>query len=214
MFVGHLALALASKGAAPAVSLGWLMAAVTALDLVWPIFLLTGVEQVGIVPGATAFTPLVFDHYPWSHKPHHGRWLGPGPRRAVARIRNFAPHVFDHLGSRRQPLGAGLHHTRAGHALLAGEPASRARALEFHPRHAAGGRSDVDCRNRHLPASPARHPVDRACRALVAGDNLDRHVGVRPLDTATTGHTIAGMVLPYRLADDTVGGAGRSLLRY
>ena len=67
MFVGHLALALGSKRAAPAVSLGWLMAAVTALDLVWPIFLLTGVEQVGIVPGATAFTPLVFDHYPWSH---------------------------------------------------------------------------------------------------------------------------------------------------
>jgi hypothetical protein len=49
------------------VNLGWLMAGVTALDLVWPIFVIAGVEQVRIVPGATAFTPLIFDYYPWSH---------------------------------------------------------------------------------------------------------------------------------------------------
>ena len=35
MFVGHLALALAAKRAVPRVNLGWLMAGVTALDLVW-----------------------------------------------------------------------------------------------------------------------------------------------------------------------------------
>ncbi|MGH7631934.1 MAG: metal-dependent hydrolase [Gemmatimonadales bacterium] len=67
MFVGHLALALVGKRADPSVSLGWFMAAVTMLDLLWPVFLLLGVEQVRIVPGATAFTPLVFDSYPWSH---------------------------------------------------------------------------------------------------------------------------------------------------
>jgi len=67
MFVGHLALALAGKRAAPSVSLGWLVAAVTASDLLWPVFLLLGVERVRIVPGAMAFTPLVFDSYPWSH---------------------------------------------------------------------------------------------------------------------------------------------------
>jgi len=67
MFVGHLAVALAAKRTAPAVNLGWLMAGVTALDLVWPIFLLAGLEHVTIAPGATAFTPLVFDSYPWSH---------------------------------------------------------------------------------------------------------------------------------------------------
>lgn len=67
MFVGHLAVALAAKRRAPAVNLGWLMAGVTALDLVWPIFVLAGVEHVSIVPGATAFNPLVFDAYPWSH---------------------------------------------------------------------------------------------------------------------------------------------------
>jgi hypothetical protein len=67
MFVGHLAVALVSKRAAPAVSLGWLMAGVTALDLVWPVFVLAGIEHVRVVQGATAFTPLVFDSYPWSH---------------------------------------------------------------------------------------------------------------------------------------------------
>ena len=65
--MGHLAVALAGKRAAPSVSLGWLMAAVCASDLLWPIFLLLGWEQVRIVPGATPFTPLVFDSYPWSH---------------------------------------------------------------------------------------------------------------------------------------------------
>jgi membrane-bound metal-dependent hydrolase YbcI (DUF457 family) len=67
MFVGHLALALGAKRAAPGVNLGWLMASVIALDLLWPVFVLLGVEHVRIVPGATAFTPLVFDHYPWTH---------------------------------------------------------------------------------------------------------------------------------------------------
>lgn len=67
MFVGHLAVALAAKRAKPAVNLGWYMAGVTALDLVWPVFVLIGIEHVRIVPGATAFTPLVFDSYPWSH---------------------------------------------------------------------------------------------------------------------------------------------------
>jgi hypothetical protein len=67
MFVGHLAVAFAAKRAAPSVNLGWLVAGVTTLDLVWPIFILTGIEQVRIVHGATAFTPLIFDSYPWSH---------------------------------------------------------------------------------------------------------------------------------------------------
>ena len=67
MFCGHLAVALVAKRAAPRANLGWFMAGVTALDLIWPIFLLAGLEHVRIVPGATAFTPLVFDSYPWSH---------------------------------------------------------------------------------------------------------------------------------------------------
>jgi hypothetical protein len=67
MFVGHTAVALAAKRRAPRVSLGWFVAAAFGLDLLWPIFLLLGIERVSIVPGATAFNSLVFDSYPWSH---------------------------------------------------------------------------------------------------------------------------------------------------
>lgn len=67
MFVGHTAVALAAKRAAPDVSLGWLVGAAFTLDLLWPLFLLAGIERVSVVPGATAFNPLVFDSYPWSH---------------------------------------------------------------------------------------------------------------------------------------------------
>ena len=56
MFVGHLAVALAARRNAPRASLGWFVTGVLALDLVWPIFLLSGVERVRIVPGATAVT--------------------------------------------------------------------------------------------------------------------------------------------------------------
>lgn len=67
MFVGHLAVALAAKRASPRTSLAALVAAAFGLDLIWPIFLLTGLERVRIAPGITAFTPLDFEHYPWSH---------------------------------------------------------------------------------------------------------------------------------------------------
>jgi hypothetical protein len=67
MFVGHLALAFASKRPSGGLSLGWLVAAVTTADLLWPLLLLAGVEQVAITPGAMAFTPLTFVAYPWSH---------------------------------------------------------------------------------------------------------------------------------------------------
>lgn len=67
MFVGHLAVALAAKRAAPRAPLGALVAGAFGLDLIWPVLLLVGLERVRIVPGYTAFTPLAFDHYPWSH---------------------------------------------------------------------------------------------------------------------------------------------------
>jgi len=39
----------------------------TWMSILWPAFLLAGIERVTIAPGDTAFTPLRFDHYPWSH---------------------------------------------------------------------------------------------------------------------------------------------------
>lgn len=67
MFIGHAAVAFASKKVAPRASLGYLMAAPFLLDLIWPILLLTGTERARVDPGNTAFTPLAFDSYPWSH---------------------------------------------------------------------------------------------------------------------------------------------------
>ena len=67
MFIGHFAVAFAAKPAAPAVSLGTLFLACEWVDLVWPVLLLAGIERVEIRPGITAFTPLDFVHYPWTH---------------------------------------------------------------------------------------------------------------------------------------------------
>lgn len=67
MFAGHLAVALAAKAAEPKAPLGALVAATFGIDLIWPALLLAGAESVSIEPGATAFTPLSFDAYPWSH---------------------------------------------------------------------------------------------------------------------------------------------------
>lgn len=67
MFIGHFAAGLALKRLAPNTNLGWLIAAVCFLDLLWPFFLLAGLERVRIDPGNTAFTPLEFVSYPFTH---------------------------------------------------------------------------------------------------------------------------------------------------
>ncbi len=67
MFIGHFAVALAAKRATPVVSLGWLFLACQLADLVWPTLVLFGVEHFTIDPGNTAFTPLNFAYYPYSH---------------------------------------------------------------------------------------------------------------------------------------------------
>jgi len=67
MFVGHLAVALSAKKLEPRLPLSALVAAAFGLDLLWPLFLLVGLETVRIDPGNTAFTPLDFASYPWSH---------------------------------------------------------------------------------------------------------------------------------------------------
>ncbi len=67
MFIGHFGLGFGLKRAAPAVSLGTLFMAVQFVDLLWPTFLLFGIEHVAIAPGITAVTPLDFIDYPISH---------------------------------------------------------------------------------------------------------------------------------------------------
>ena len=56
-----------AKRAAPRVSLPVLFAAVSFLDILWPLFVVMGVEHARIVPGITAASPLDLYDYPWSH---------------------------------------------------------------------------------------------------------------------------------------------------
>jgi hypothetical protein len=55
------------RSKAPRIPLAALVAAAFGLDLLWPIFLLIGLETVRIDPGNTAFTPVDFVSYPWTH---------------------------------------------------------------------------------------------------------------------------------------------------
>jgi hypothetical protein len=67
MFLGHFAVALAAKKAAPRASLGTLVLSAQFADCLWPLLLLLGVEQVRIVPGITRVSPFDFISYPFSH---------------------------------------------------------------------------------------------------------------------------------------------------
>jgi hypothetical protein len=67
MFIGHFGAGFGAKRLAPGVSLGTLFLAAQFIDLLWPTLLQLGVERVRIAPGATAVTPLEFEHYPVSH---------------------------------------------------------------------------------------------------------------------------------------------------
>ncbi len=67
MFIGHFGTGLAAKKLDSKISLGTLFLAAQFIDLLWPIFLLLGIEKVIIEPGNTSFTPLNFISYPYSH---------------------------------------------------------------------------------------------------------------------------------------------------
>jgi len=67
VFIGHFALGFAAKRAAPRAQLAVLFGAAQFADLLWPLLVAVGIEQVRIDPGNTAFTPLDFVSYPYSH---------------------------------------------------------------------------------------------------------------------------------------------------
>ena len=67
MFVGHLAVGFAAKRLAPKTSLGTLLIAAQFPDVLWSVFLITGVEHARIVAGITAASPLELYDFPISH---------------------------------------------------------------------------------------------------------------------------------------------------
>jgi LexA-binding, inner membrane-associated putative hydrolase len=67
MFIGHYGVGFGGKKIDDRPSLGTLFFAAQFLDLIWPVFILTGIESVKIVPGIMAANPLDFTYYPYSH---------------------------------------------------------------------------------------------------------------------------------------------------
>jgi hypothetical protein len=67
MFLGHFGAGFSAKKIDQRPSLGTLFLAAQWLDLIYPILLLLGIEKVRIDPGNTAFTPLDFTYYPYTH---------------------------------------------------------------------------------------------------------------------------------------------------
>ena len=67
MFLGHFAVGLALKKAEPKLSLGALIAGAMAMDVIFAVLLLLGIEHVRISPGVTAVSPFEFFDYPLSH---------------------------------------------------------------------------------------------------------------------------------------------------
>jgi hypothetical protein len=67
VFIGHFGVALAGKRIAPRTSLAVLFLAAQFLDVLWPVFLLLGLEHVRVVPGITKVQPLDFYDYPFTH---------------------------------------------------------------------------------------------------------------------------------------------------
>ena len=67
MFIGHYGASLALKAAAPRVPLAAYFMAVQVLDVLFSIFVLTGVERIVIVPGFTECNPYDLVFMPYSH---------------------------------------------------------------------------------------------------------------------------------------------------
>jgi hypothetical protein len=106
VLLGHCAPAFALKALAPRVPLWALVAGVYLLDILFAIFVLTGIEHARIVPGFTASNDLDLYDMPWSHSVLAGAvwavlagglaaWLWPGARWRVGLA--MAAAVLSHL---------------------------------------------------------------------------------------------------------------------
>lgn len=67
MFIGHFAVGLGAKKAAPQIKLGTLFFAAQFLDLLWSLLIIAGIEHVRINPNAVQFLRLDLYDYPISH---------------------------------------------------------------------------------------------------------------------------------------------------
>jgi hypothetical protein len=136
MLLGHSAPAFVLKALAPRVPLWALVAGVYLLDVLFPIFVLAGVEHARVVPGFTASNDLDLFDMPWSHSVLAGAawsllagalaaWLWPATRwraglaMAAAVLSHLALDIPVHVpdvtlaGNHTPRLGIGLWNHRA-----------------------------------------------------------------------------------------------------
>lgn len=67
MFIGHFGIAFAAKKLEPKVNLAWYFTAAQFIDLLWPVFVLLGLEFVSPMPEKVGANTLHFDSYPYTH---------------------------------------------------------------------------------------------------------------------------------------------------
>ena len=67
MVIGHLSVSYAAKAANRRIPLWVLFVAAQALDIIWALLVILGIEKVRIVPGITASNPLDLYYFPYSH---------------------------------------------------------------------------------------------------------------------------------------------------
>ncbi len=102
MFIGHYAPAFAGAAIEPKVKLWHMFAAVQLVDIVWAVFILTGIESMRIVPGFTAANHFDLYHVPYSHSL---------PMSVVWAIAGGAAYYFARRGAGRTAalvVGAGI----------------------------------------------------------------------------------------------------------
>jgi hypothetical protein len=97
MFVGHYGVSFAVKSIDKQVPLWLLFIAVQFVDVLWAIFILTGIEKVRITPGITATNPLDLYYMPYTHSLLAALlWSGLGliAYRFVGRGTSYAAFLF------------------------------------------------------------------------------------------------------------------------
>lgn len=99
MFLGHFAVGIALKKTEPRVPLGVWLASTQFLDILWPIFLLIGIEKVAVVPGITVVTPLDLQVLDWSHSlAMAGVWALLFGAVVYWRVRSLNAFIFSVIG--------------------------------------------------------------------------------------------------------------------
>jgi len=67
VFVGHYGVSFAAKGVDARIPLWLLFLAVQAVDVLWAVLVLLGIEKVKLIPGITAANPLDLYYIPYTH---------------------------------------------------------------------------------------------------------------------------------------------------